>query len=226
MDLVKELGNNLIGWGASRFGFSNVSDRLPQNLKKLEYAITVVVRLSDFIIDEIGDCPTYTYFHHYRTVNTLIDQISLKGLLMLQDKGYKALAVPASQTVNNVADKYCGIFPHKTAAVLSGLGWIGKNGLFISHEFGPRVRLGTILTDMELPCEEHETDSRCGTCNLCISSCPAMALTGNCWYEGCSREHIVDAKACSDYMNAKFKHIGRGSVCGICMKVCPHGAKV
>lgn len=91
MDLVKELGNNLIGWGASRFGFSNVSDRLPQNLKKLEYAITVVVRLSDFIIDEIGDCPTYTYFHHYRTVNTLIDQISLKGLLMLQDKGYKAL---------------------------------------------------------------------------------------------------------------------------------------
>lgn len=222
---VEELSNSLKNWGATCVGFSRVADRLPENLKRLEYAITVVVRLSDFIIEEISDCPTYTYFHHYRSVNTLIDQITLRGLLLLQEKGYNAFAVPASQTVNNARDKYCGVFPHKTAAVMSGLGWIGKSALFISRDYGPRVRLGTILTDMELPYEESEYKGSCGECNKCVTSCPAMALTGNDWDVGCLREHVIDAKACSDFMNQKFKHIGRGSVCGICMKVCPHGKK-
>lgn len=225
MENYLELKDKLRELGASLVGFSKVGDRLPANLSRLEYAITVGIRLSDFIIDEITDRPTYTYFHHYRAVNALIDNITLRATLMIQETGHYALAVPASQTVNDARDNYSGIFPHKTAAVLSGLGWIGKNGLFISSDYGPRVRLGTVLTDMELPIETKTIDIKCGDCRLCVESCPAMALTGNCWHEGCKREHVVDAKACSDYMNRKFKHIGRGSVCGICVRVCPQGEK-
>lgn len=212
-------------WGASFIGYSEVGEKLPDSLKALKYAITVGVRLSDFIIDEISDRPTYTYFHHYRTVNTLIDQITLKALLHIQDWGFKAVAVPASQTVNDAEEKYHGIFPHKTAAVLAGLGWIGRNGLFISKAHGPRVRLGTVLTDMELPCQRVLDKHDCGSCRLCVEKCPARALTGNIWEQGCERSHVVDAKACSEFMNKNFKHIGRGSVCGICMKVCPTGSK-
>jgi len=221
LEFINEIEMKLKELGALMIGYSNVSDKLPERLKELKYAITIGIRLSDFIIDEITDKPTFTYFHHYRTVNALIDQITLRGLLMIQERGYKVLAVPASQTVNDLADKYSGIFPHKTAAVKAGLGWIGKNGLFISSQYGSRVRLGTILTDMEVPCSNLVIASRCGDCNICVKSCPAMALIGNSWSEGCDRSEIVDAKACSDYMNSKFKHIGRGSVCGICVKVCP-----
>jgi epoxyqueuosine reductase QueG len=220
---INELETSLKQAGASLVGYSNVYEELPEKLKELKFAITIVVRLSDFIIDEITDKPTYTYFHHYRTVNALIDQITLKGLLMIQEKGYKVLAVPASQTVNDMSEKYSAIFPHKTAAVKAGLGWIGKSGLFISPKCGPRVRLGTILTNMEISCNNSIMPSQCGDCNRCVRSCPAMALSGNCWTKMCSRSDIVDAKACSDYMNSKFKHIGRGSVCGVCMKVCPIG---
>ena len=157
-------------------------------------------------------------------MNALIDQIMLKGQLLIQEKGFKALAVPASQTVNDLLDRYSGIFPHKTAAVMAGLGWIGKNGLFINSKYGPRVRLGTILTDMELSSVEAKVlQQQCGECRICADSCPAMALTGNNWTEGCERSTLIDAKACSDYMNQNFKHIGRGSVCGICMRVCPKG---
>lgn len=223
MGFINELETNLKQAGASLVGYSNVYENLPEKLKELKFAITIIVRLSDFIIDEITDKPTYTYFHHYRTINALIDQITLKGLLMIQERGYKVLVVPASQTVNDMNDKYSGIFPHKTAAVKAGLGWIGKSGLFISPKYGPRVRLGTILTNMEISCNEFILSSQCGDCSRCVKGCPAMALSGNCWTEGCIRSDIVDAKACSDYMNSNFKHIGRGSVCGICMKMCPVG---
>jgi epoxyqueuosine reductase len=225
VNFQEQLKDKLQDLGASTVGFSNVGDKLQGNLSRLPYAISVVVRLSDFIIDEIADKPTFTYFHHYRTVNFLIDQILLRGMLLLQEKGYKALAVPASQTVNDLEDKYSGIFPHKTGAVNAGLGWIGKNGLFISRDYGPRVRLGTLLTDMELVAGNKRLEDCCGQCKLCVSSCPATALTGNCWEEGCDRSHVVNAKACSEYMNTKFKHIGRGSVCGICVKVCPKGKR-
>lgn len=223
---IKELQPKIKEWGASFTGYSEVSEELPDDLSGLGYAITVGVNLSDYIIDQIDDKPTYTYFHHYRTVNALIDQITLRTMLLIQEWGNRAIAIPASQTVNNIKQPYSAIFPHKTAAVKAGLGWIGKSGLLITKNNGPRVRLGTILTDIELTYKNNILESQCGECKKCVQSCPALALTGNEWKTGCERSHIVDAKACSEYMNSNFKHIGRGSVCGICMRVCPVGQKL
>jgi Uncharacterized Fe-S protein len=226
MLIVNEIEKLAKGMGATFVGYSYVEDKLESTLNKLPYAITIGVRLSDFIIDEISDKPTYTYFHHYRTVNFLIDQICLRILLYLQEKGFNAVAVPSSQTVNDKEDKYTGIFQHKTAAVRAGLGWMGKSGLFISNEYGPRVRLGTVITNLKLPENKEITEHEdCGNCDICVNSCPAGAIKGNKWAEGHDRDEWVDAKACSEYMNKNFRHIGRGSVCGICVKRCPKGYK-
>ncbi len=216
-----ELETLALGLGASFIGYSNVQNSLPETLQKYPYAITFGVRLSDAIINEIEDKPTFTYFNHYRSVNTLIDQISLRLVLAITQNGYNAYSIAASQSIPTSSVPYSGVFPHKTGAVLAGMGWIGRNGLFIHKDFGPRVRLGTVLTDLELPNENNVLESKCASCNRCVSACPAFALTGNEWKIGMQRECIVDAKACSEYMNQKFKHIGRGSVCGICIKVCP-----
>ena len=64
-------------------GFSNISDKLPENLKQYPYAISFGIRLSDAIVDEIDDKPTFTYFNHYRSINSLIDSISLRIILFL-----------------------------------------------------------------------------------------------------------------------------------------------
>lgn len=221
----KEIEKLVYGLGGTFTGFSHVGEKLPQNLKKYPYAVTIGIRLADAIIDEIDDKPTFTYFNHYRSVNALIDQMNLRVLLMLQSEGHSAYTIPASQSIPGAAVPYSGTFPHKTAAVKAGLGWIGKNGLFISREYGPRVRLGTILTDVDMDVRAEVLKNRCGSCRKCVESCPAMALKGECWEEGCDREKVVDARACSEYMNRKFKHIGRGSVCGICVRVCPYGGK-
>ncbi len=224
MEKQKILEQKIREWGASLVGFSNLTGILPDTLSDIPYAITVVIKLADRIVDEIENKPTHTYYHHYRSVNTLIDQITLKTVLLLEEWGYKALAVPASQSIADLGE-YRGLFPHKTAATRAGLGWIGKNGLLVTEKYGPRVRLGTVLTNMLFETGTPITESKCGSCKLCVDACPAIALYGTLWKEGMPREEIVDARACSEYMNKKFKHIGRGYVCGICMEVCPYGRK-
>lgn len=208
----------LYGGGAGAVSFCRLKD---ENVFGLGYAVSYLIPLSDAVIDQIDNAPTHTYFHHYRTVNTLIDNLSLRTGLMLAQNGYRYAAVPASQSVNGMQ----GIFSHKYAAVSAGLGYVGRSGLFVSDKFGPRVRLGTILTDCPFDCEEHTPVFKCGNCSLCVKSCPAMAITGEDWRPGDAREKIIDAKACSDYMKKAFQHIGRGAVCGICMSVCPRGRK-
>ncbi len=198
--------------GAGQVGFCRADD----NEFDLGYAISYTIPLSDAIVDSIDEAPTHTYFHHYRSVNALIDHLSLRCGRMLAENGYKYVPVAASQSVNGMQ----GVYSHKKAAVMAGLGTIGKSSLFISTENGPRVRLGTILTDCEFECQTPLPKSNCGNCNLCVKSCPAMAIAGNEWTPDCTRESLIDAKACSDYMKKAFQHIGRGAVCGICMRVC------
>ena len=139
-EFMKELG-------ISHVGFSDVEKVVPSNWSRYHYAISLVVQLSNGIIDDIIDEPTDTYFSHYRSVNYHLNEVMLKTTIALQNCGFGAIPIPASQSLHNKS--YYGAFPHKTAATLAGLGWIGKSALFIHHQYGPRVRLGTILTDME-----------------------------------------------------------------------------
>lgn len=185
----------------------------------LTQGISFIVPLSPAVVDQISDEPTKTYFQHYRTTNSFIDSLAERLVLEIIGAGYNAAAVAASQSV----DGYYGIYPHKTGALRAGLGYIGKSALFISDEYGPRVRLGTVFTDMPLDAKNNIRSDECGECRICAKMCPAMAISGEPYCEGDPRDKIFDAQACSEYMKRKFQHIGRGAVCGICMKNCPKG---
>ena len=188
----------------------------------LTCAVSMVFRLSDAVVEQIDEAPTHTYFHHYRTMNAYIDSVSNQLVMYLQAKGFHGAAIPASQSVGELH----GLYSHKKCAVRAGLGQIGKSALFISEKFGPRVRLGTVFTDAKLECiPAAEIYDICGECSLCSQKCGAMAIKNVPYREGMRREEFFDAKACSDYMKEKFKHIGRGAVCGVCMRVCPKGQK-
>ncbi len=204
--------------GAGQVGFFKLPDASNFGMR---YGISFTIPLSDVIVDGIGSEPTHTYFHHYRSVNALIDNISLRLGLMLAKEGFGYVPIAASQSVNGLQ----GIFSHKYGAYLAGLGFVGRSGLFVSSQNGPRVRLGTVLTDHPFDCKEKAVPFDCGDCRLCVQSCPAMAIRGEDWAPDKERDRIVDAKACSDHMKKAYQHIGRGVVCGICMRVCPKGKK-
>lgn len=220
--MVGELKEMMTGTGIDVFGTSDCSGCVPEQLSQTPYAITIGVRLSDAVINGICDGPTKIYFHHYRTVNSFLDRSALLCVMALQRAGYNAVAIPASQTTNSAG--IAGDFQHKTAANLAGLGFMGKSGLFVTEQFGPRVRFATVMTD--LPMDSGKVLlPQCGACRTCVSACPCGAIVGNNWTPYTNRDDIVDAALCSRYMKDKYGMIGRGSVCGICMAVCPFGTK-
>lgn len=205
--------------GVADVGFAKVSDG---PFGEESYAVSIVVKLSDAIIDEISDEPTHTYFHHYRTVNAFIDRVLLQAGFLLEKNGFRYIPVGASQSINKDGWNYCGRYSHKKVASLAGLGGIGKNSLFLHSKYGARVRLGTLFTDCPFEVQTKDYSSPCIGCNLCVENCPSGAINGNLWQEGMEREEVFDPEKCSEYMKKNFKHIGRGAVCGICMKVCPY----
>ncbi len=222
MNINEELIEFLLSKGASDVGIAHIPDG---DFGECQTAVSIAVRLSDAIVDEIDGAPTHTYFSHYRAVNAFIDRLELECGLFLQERGYRYITVAASQSINDKGWNYSGRYSHKKAARLAGLGSIGKNSLFLHREFGARMRLGTVMTDMPLLNEPLILPSPCTGCDLCVKSCPSGAIKGTAWQEGIERSEIFDPEKCSEYMKREFKNIGRGAVCGICMKVCPVNKK-
>ena len=206
--------------GVADYGICDIT-RLEKKLNKgYNQALSIIVPLLRGVLEEVELKPTITYFSHYRTVNRFIDQTTFKIASYIEREGYKTYPIPASQS--KPKSYYEGEFPHKTAAVLSGKGWIGKNALFIHPKYGSALRLGTILMNTQFPITSTIKKSQCGQCKICIKACPAQAIQGNNWELGMERKLLYDAKSCSDYMKTHFQHIGRGEVCGICIVKCPY----
>lgn len=228
MDKQKELTEMLFNLGVAKVGYANLQDILPKEFSYLKSGVSIAIRLSDEVISHINatDGPTHTYFHHYRTVNSFIDQASFIIANQLQKWGYLALPIPASQSINKNGWNYEGLFQHRTSATQSGIGWIGKNSCLVTEEFGPRVRLGTVLTNMVFEYDEPINNSKCGECDLCVKACPSQALKGTMWNTNITREDMINPDICSKHMKNAYRNIGRGAVCGICVKVCPKGKDV
>ncbi len=201
-------------------GFADLT-RLSEsvNTMGMPRAVSVMVPLSKGVMSQVVTAPTVTYFSHYRSVNRMIDLILTSLCLELEGNGYASIPVAASQS--DPEGYYSGVFSHKIAAGLSGKGGIGKNALFIHKDYGSMVRLGTVLTEAPLQCEETLPVSPCDTCQICKRTCPAMAIEGRNWTAENPELPLIDAKACSDYMKAAFHNIGRGVVCGLCITCCP-----
>ncbi len=216
-EIQNEIKEKILSLGVTDVGFCKTED----GIGGLKNAISIVIRLSDAIIDEITDKPTHTYFNHYRSVNTFIDSCLLQTGMFLQQKGYKYITVASSQSINDEGWNYRGRYSHKKAACLSGLGNMGNNCLFLHKDYGASVRLGTIFTDCEFDNPTEYPENPCNHCNICRDMCPSGAISGKNW--STNREEFFNSAKCSEYMKREFKHIGRGAVCGICIKYCPYG---
>ena len=189
-------------------------------------ALSVGIALSDGIVDQLPRhkevAVARTYDRLYDTVNWSLDRIALRLSVTLNEHGFRTLLIPASDRVDR--ENLRGLFSHKLAARLAGLGWIGPSCLLVTPEVGPRVRWVTVLTDAPLEAGRPIPD-QCGDCQRCVEACPAQAFTGRLFNPGEPREARFDVHGCQEYRIHLRDEISGVRTCGMCVYVCPYGQK-
>ena len=200
-------------------GFSDLGFSPIKNQPELRYAVSIAVKLPDAVLKTIENKPTIAYFHEYRSANAFLDNCTFRLARFIEKQGFLAFPIGASQSLPE--SDYEALFSHKHAARLAGLGFIGKSGLFINKEYGSKIRLATILTSMPLISENAIIENGCGACDKCVKACPAGAISGKIYTPNMKREEFFLADKCSHHMKT-YKDVGRGAVCGICIKACPY----
>jgi len=217
-------------WGASLVGVADTSrlagiETQPESLlEDYPRAVVVGVQLSGGIMDGIQGEPTPLYAQHYKRVNGLLDDIATRLACLMQSEGARALPIPASQILCET--RFFSYISHKAVAIAAGLGWQGKSLLLVTPKYGPRVRLVSVLTDLDLTPGE-PLKNRCGSCTACSDACPGGAIRNvntDLHYE--SREEAVDLQSCVAQLkrNEKLEHIPP-YLCGVCVSVCPWGRR-
>ncbi|HOP62360.1 MAG TPA: epoxyqueuosine reductase [Spirochaetota bacterium] len=166
--------------------------------------------------------PAGVFKSNSRIPYTFADDVALQEIfritydltLKLEDCGVTAVPVPSDPYESWDSDKMegRGLLSLKHAAVLSGLGVMGRNRLLTNNRYGNLLKLGLVLTDAVLDSDPVAEYSFCrDSCNLCIKNCPVGAIS----------ESGVDQKKCrmnSEGVTAKGDPV---YTCWKCRTVCP-----
>jgi epoxyqueuosine reductase QueG len=141
---------------------------------------------------------------------------------------YDELGVAANQIAGFLRDQGFGaqadhplgglvLFP--PLAQKAGIGWVGKHGLLITPEFGPRLRLAAVYTNIEnLPFSEKNDhgwiEDYCRVCGICVKMCPPKAIFEEAIIHESGRITQISQRGCFEYFAQYFG-------CSVCIKVCP-----
>lgn len=113
-------------------------------------------------------------------------------------------------------------YPAKEAALRAGLGVIGQNSLLITRDYGSRVVIILMATDITL--SNTTTDpavKSCIACGKCIKACPTGAIDvhGMSYPERCLRNFMMEGVVVPEHLRQiiSMRLIG----CDICQRVCP-----
>lgn len=107
----------------------------------------------------------------------------------------------------------------KRYAVQAGLGWIGRQSLLITPQYGSFLLLGELVVTDE--CDEYDqpySGIGCGECHRCVDACPNSAIC---------RGHI-DTRRCIS--RATVESLGEDDIdthgwifgCDMCQTICPY----
>ena len=172
--------------------FSNYSAMGYGGLTYLYMPMTVI-NLAKFIEDDGYEAIPYGHQSDWRSINNI-------GALKERYSRPVAPGRAAPDVMVNL----------RIASHLAGLGEIGFSKMFLSPKFGPRCRVGIILTDLRLdPDPIIEQGTLCDKCFECVKACPAGALkkskTVKQLIDGKEMEWTdIDCAACNDaFVGAK-----------------------
>lgn len=219
---ARDLRRLMLDAGATLAGFGDVREGLAEELRHMPCAISIAIRHYQ---EEIIKRPrVIAYSNQLEAIDHKLEAIQKMVVAVLRTNGYKCLAIPPDslRPDKRLIARLYPLFPHKTAATCSGLGWIGKSGLLVNECYGPRMSWATVLTNAPLEVSGHPINaSRCGDCSNCVKICPVGAIADRKWVRG-SYYSSVDYSLCQQHLERNRSIFGK-AICGLCIIVCPRG---
>lgn len=172
------------------------------------YALAFTVEMAHALVGAAPNAPT--------VLETAKEYAAAAQIAVQLAAFIRALGYPARAHIDG---NYRVIAP--LVARDAGLGELGRMGILITPELGPRVRLGVVTTDLPLVVDARiqRTDvlDFCRICRKCAENCPSRAIPFDDRQEiaGALRWQI-DGVKCFHYWNVI------GTDCGRCISVCPY----
>ncbi|MFN3307371.1 MAG: tRNA epoxyqueuosine(34) reductase QueG, partial [Candidatus Kapaibacteriota bacterium] len=175
------------------------------------------------------------FAHSYFTINSYINNNFKVSRYAWGNDYHKVLFKKIKQIAETIKGYFIdlkykiyidtGPLLEKQWAVLSGIGWQGKNSLVLSKELGSYFFLGVLLTNIDFE-PDPVSENHCGTCTRCIDACPTKAIV---------EPKVIDSRKCISFWTIE-KRIDEdipneidfnGWIfgCDICQEVCPWNKK-
>ncbi|NLJ35579.1 MAG: hypothetical protein GX358_05000 [candidate division WS1 bacterium] len=165
------------------------ADMHPRNI--MPEARSVVVFLKRILrgtcrgVDEGTHWPSY-HIYSYTGLSRMLSVANYRLARFIEQHGFDATSLspiatsrefgPAAPPPRPGMPPREVVLQHRIAATLAGLGEIGWSKVFLTPEFGPRQRLGVLLTTAELEPDPIVTGVLCDRCKRCVAECPAGAI--------------------------------------------------
>jgi epoxyqueuosine reductase len=181
---LDELDIDLVGVaGIDRFVNAPEGHRPTDLLPGSKSVIVMATRLSEGVVQSIfrayedglrhAQCIYST--HGYSLIpNLSLKFASYKMARFLEKKGFITTPLPSGPGGGGAP------FSHRHAAVAAGLGEFGWSGILVTPQFGPRVRLVSVITRAEIepdPMLPGGTICDSSKCNICVNKCPTGAIS-------------------------------------------------
>lgn len=195
---------------------------------KPEYYYSVRGRNPESYGEEIEDFHKYGLVFAVEMDKDMINRAPRLEEMFAVTKGYIDAAVVGMwisyyirtlgyEARNHMDGNYLMVAP--LVAQAAGLGEIGRNGLLITKEYGQRVRLGIVSTNMPLVSDEMDlfgVEDFCKVCNICSRTCPGKCISKEdpVDIDGTVRWQIVQEKCYEVWRKL-------GTDCGVCLSACP-----
>lgn len=206
--------------GAHSIGFTSLEDyhlyshkgrgpRAGEVIQKIhENAIAITVEMDH---DMMQSAPLGTSVMESSEQYLRSGVLALKLAAFIRDMGYEATA--------HIDGNYELICP--LVAVDAGLGVIGRLGLLMTPDLGPRVRISVVSTSMPLIQSPFKPDRTtlhfCDLCKKCADNCPVAAIpTGPQTNTEELKRWQISSEKCYHFWTVS------GTDCGRCMTVCPY----
>src|SRR5689334_17465628 len=250
---ARALGADLVGIAsAATLNAFPPDPRWPQTPERISPYCKSVIVLVQRIPAGAFRCKTNTPVQYMdMLVLRKMDKVAFRLADELERQGFPSFATAAQETDWNYKRASYGRLSTRHLGVEAGLGTLGLEVNILTPEFGPRVYLTGVLSELELEPDQRITEQVCigESCSRCLHSCPPNAVLH--WgidKRGCATEaqefgfmtmlqfmeRVIDAPPADraamlktvdlfGFWQGLLRVVGSFGDCPRCLAVCPVG---